>query len=339
MSEAGGAEFFVVQRCATYGFWLEPLVFESEQFETVIETPQENAKLKITICLKHYGNVPDHSEPPKVKETETDFAFGSSSPMGFVAGAEYYIGPEGGRVSLKRRYPFEGELDIFFRLQSSGELPPVELQDKYIELMPALLLVLRITTQDVIVPTWRLQTVTKIGGDKGRQASGASLRLVPKERGTVTQEQIASALSYFSRFLHPESSEETIIRLAVAARRIMKGFNETDLIDRYCDLWEACEVLCPYRRPQYVGKIDNRIAKMLAVFTKLDHQLIKTKIISELYNIRKDVVHTYTENLTLISDKLPIMFDVATLLFASRIGFRYGRKGPLFDCLQPASAV
>jgi hypothetical protein len=53
MGEAGETEFFIVQRCATYGFWPEALI-ESEQFE--FDSPQEGAKLTLTVCLKHYGN-------------------------------------------------------------------------------------------------------------------------------------------------------------------------------------------------------------------------------------------------------------------------------------------
>jgi hypothetical protein len=329
MGEAGETEFSIVQRCATYGFWPEGLI-ESERFE--IDSPQEGAKLTLTICLKHYGNVSDHSQPAKEIETATEFAFGSMSPMGFVAGSEFYIDSSGGRLSLKRRFPFEGETDIFFKLQSSSEeLPPVETRNKYIELMPALLLIIRMATQDVVTPTWRLQTVTKIGG-KAQQGSVGSLRLVPKERDVVTTEKIKAGLIYFGRLLHPESRPEDITRLSIAGRRIMSAYNETDLVDRFCDLWEACEVFCQKSR-HLNGKIDNRISQALGSYTGFKHNTIKALIITDLYNIRKNIVHTATESLKIISDRMPILFDVATILYASRIGAPYAHKGPLADRL------
>jgi hypothetical protein len=155
--------------------------------------------------------------------------------MGFVAGSEFYIDPAGGRLSLKRRFPFAGEIDIFFKLQSSSEeLPQIEIRNKYIELMPALLLIIRMATQDVVTPTWRLQTVTTIGG-RAQQGSVGSIRLIPKERDVVTEEKIKAGLTFFSRFLHPESKPEDITRLSIAGRRIMSAYNETDLVDRFCD--------------------------------------------------------------------------------------------------------
>src|SRR5262249_12729300 len=154
---------------------------------------------------------------------------------------------------------------------SSDALPPTEVRNKFIQLMPALLLLLRMATQDVIVPSWRLQTVSKIGG-KREQATVGRLRMVPKERGVITEEQITLAFKAFSKFLNPASPNETITRLAVAARRIMNAFNETDVIDRFSDLWEVCKVLCPPKR----GKIDFRIAKKLEDFTGFDQHRIKT---------------------------------------------------------------
>jgi hypothetical protein len=120
MGEAEETEFSIVQRCATYGFWPEGLL----ESEFQIDSPQEGAKLTLTICLKHYGNVSDHSQPLKEIETATEFAFASMSPMGFVAGSDFYIEPSGGaRLSLKTRFPFETDLSdtsvLFYDLQDS----------------------------------------------------------------------------------------------------------------------------------------------------------------------------------------------------------------------------
>src|SRR5438270_1644162 len=106
----------------------------------------------------------------------------------------------------------------------------------------------------------------------------------------------------------------------------MNAFNETDLIDSFCDLWEACEILCP-KHSQNRGKIDTRIAKVLGRHTGFNHHLLRTTVISNLYHIRKDIVHTAAENLQAIGAKHPLLFDIATMLYASRIGARYNGKG------------
>jgi hypothetical protein len=199
--------------------------------------------------------------------------------------------------------------------------------------MPALLLLIRMTTKDVIVPTWRLQTVSKSGG-KSQQASPAHIRIVRKDREVVNQEQITLAFKAFASFLHPDSNKGSALRLAVAARRIMNAYSEIDLIDRFCDLWEACEILCPKKH----GKIDYRIAKRVAGFTGFDQHRLKTKIISKLYRLRKDIVHSFTEDKEALSANLLMMFDIATLLYASYFGFSYSREGALADaCRQENS--
>jgi hypothetical protein len=239
MTETENAEFIVVQRCATYGFWPESPV-ESDRFE--IDNP-DGHKTKVSICAEHYGNLEDHRQAPKPVTTATRFAFGLSYPTAFRSGAEYYVDDKGMSVDLGRRFPSAGEVDIYFKLMSpSADLPPAELQNKFIELMPALLLLMRMTTQDVIVPTWRLQTVSKSGG-KTQQGSVAHIRLVPKERERVRHEQITAAFKAFASFLHPDSNQESALRLATAARRIINAYHEIDLIDRFSDLWEACEIL------------------------------------------------------------------------------------------------
>ena len=62
MTETENAEFIVVQRCATYGFWPDVPV-ESDQFE--IDNPGEQTKTSVCICAQHYGNLEDHCQPPK----------------------------------------------------------------------------------------------------------------------------------------------------------------------------------------------------------------------------------------------------------------------------------
>jgi len=54
MAEMSNAEFMVVQRCVTYGFWPEVPV-QSDQFE--IDNPGEQTKTCVSICAKHYGNL------------------------------------------------------------------------------------------------------------------------------------------------------------------------------------------------------------------------------------------------------------------------------------------
>jgi hypothetical protein len=327
MTEKENAEFTVVQRCATYGFWPESLT-ESDQFE--IDNPDEQTKTIISVCAEHYRNLEDHRQPPKPIETAHRFSFGLSYPQGFRSGAEYYVDEKGMSVSLQRRFPLQGEVDIFLKLTSpSTDLPPSEIRNKFIQLMPALLLLIRMTTQDVVVPSWRLQTVSNIEG-RVQQARVGNLRMVRKERERVTREQITAAFKAFASFIDPDSDKESVLRLAVAARRIMNAYGETDLIDRFSDLWEACEVLCPPKR----GKIDYRMAKRLADFTGFDQHTIKEQIVARLYDIRKDIVHTFVEDLGTVDVNLPMLFNISTILYASYFGFRYIQNGPLADYMK-----
>jgi hypothetical protein len=132
MSGAEKAEFIIVQRCATYGFWPERSV-ESEKHQ--IDSPGEQTLTTVSICATHYGNVTDHREPLRRIETPTEFDFGLAFHKGFLEGSEYYVGDQGLRTSLERRFPFEGELDIFFKVtSSSGEPPPDKIRNNLISL-------------------------------------------------------------------------------------------------------------------------------------------------------------------------------------------------------------
>jgi hypothetical protein len=137
------------------------------------------------------------------------FAFGLSYPKGFRSGAEYYVDDKGMTVNLGRRFPLAGEVDIYVKLTSpSADLPSAEIRNKFIQLIPALLLLIRMTTQDIVVPSWRLQTVSKIGG-KSQQGSVGHVRMVLKERGTITHEQITSAFKVFASLFHLDSNKES----------------------------------------------------------------------------------------------------------------------------------
>jgi hypothetical protein len=114
---------------------------------------------------------------------------------------------------------------------------------------------------------------------KVQQGSVGSLRVVPKERDVVTPEKIKAGLIYFGGLLHSESRPEDITRLSIAGRRIISAYNETDLVDRFCDLWEACEVLCP-KSKHLNGKIDNRISQALGTHTGFKHNKIKKLVMT-----------------------------------------------------------
>jgi len=45
-------------------------------------------------------------------------------------------------------------------------------------------------------------------------------------------------------------------------------------------------------------------------------------------------VHTFVEDLEGIGTTLPLLFDIASMLYASYFGFRYITKGPLADYMQ-----
>jgi hypothetical protein len=92
-------------------------------------------------------------------------------------------------------------------------------------------------------------------------------------------------------------------------------------------------MLCPPKK----GKTDYRIAKRASDFTGFDQHLLKTRLVSKLYKIRRNIVHSYIEDLETLDANARLLFDLATILYASYFGASYSHKGPVADIMQGAS--
>jgi hypothetical protein len=126
------------------------------------------------------------------------------------------------------------------------------------------------------------------------------LSIIAKRKQSIDIKFISNMLNAFGS-LHGRSSDNMRRIFSVSARRLVAGYSEEDLIDQYCDFWEACEFatsqarLADGRRIKGQGPVP-RIAYVLARRLALQKPRFEIACVQPLYSLRKNLVHDALEN-------------------------------------------
>jgi len=311
---------FVFQRCRYYGLWPEGNFYGVAPFKMECFAGSELENARFQVWYRTYGNLGNiNVAPAQITGDVIEFA-SLDKTIGFYIGNRKYIeGNEGDRI-FQARYerPKQGEVDIYIScVKEDGTLFDIDkLYTSLAPFMPILTMHFSCLVGDLVVPIGRPEGLER-SQTASRMAAGEQKQvLVLQPRPHVGGETLQRALNSFSNFA-AKVSRADCIEIGLAAKRILAGQQETDLIDRYCDFWEACEFLCRAKK----FKPDQRLANMLETSIGVHDSKIKTLIVSPLYDIRKNIVHDAIEDVSRIERATPILEDIALLVFGSRNGF------------------
>jgi hypothetical protein len=295
---------FVVQRCKHYGYWpeLEQALVAPVRIPSLNEQGLNNATFRFG--YRSYGNHRALNEPPMDIRGDVILLVSLGKEVGFSFGDKVYIegNPGDAFTTLIGGYPKQGEVDLLIAIDDLSD--DIGIDDIYAALLPyisTLVLYMSGCVGDFLIPSGRAQAFKQ--SDSGWQCAkggGANLFLTP--RPIVETATLVNALGSFSQIVQSKVAEE-VVSIEKAARRIINAQQENDIIDAYCDLWEACEFLC-------IGKkraIDGRITQALSDFTKNKYVDVWANVVSPIYKIRCDLVHNAVEEIDRCKRALPIL--------------------------------
>jgi hypothetical protein len=165
---------------------------------------------------------------------------------------------------------------------------------------------------DFIVPTLSPQIGTLL--DDGKKQMAASHTVLAMDKPLVTADNLKGTFPNFFNAIRSESPERQGC-IAVAARRYINSLSETDPIDRFSDLWEACEFLVKGLSqndgsPIKERKPELRIEYVVWQQTELPRQKLHS-LVKKLYRIRNDLVHNAMEDPHDFESKLSLLDELA----------------------------
>ncbi len=323
-------KYFIFQRCRYYGFWPELEFRGTAPFKMACFANSELANADFQIWYRAYENIPNLNEAPTEISGDViefiDFGQGGGFCIGDIRYTEGKPGDVVGQAKLIK--PKQGEVDLYIscNLESGQEINIDKLYSLVVPIMPALVLYFSNLVGDVVVPVGRPEGMQRSGTNSTLASNNASsMTLLPRPR--IQNNALHYALNGCAHFSENLSRAEAL-EIGTAAKRIMSGRQEFDPVDKYCDYWEACEFLC--KAPKF--KPDHRLAKILENATDINQNLLKAKIVGPLYDLRKDIVHNAIEDMNRIKRAIPIIEDIASLVFGYRCGLRRAHlAGPLAD--------
>ena len=154
-----------------------------------------------------------------------------------------------------------------------------------------------------------------------------------RETRELKKEEVTDMIGMFmSRECLPGSDEERE-RVRVASRRYHSAIIENDLVDRFCDLWEACEFMAPRKSRQVKGKLSERISYDLANQLSISKADLENRYIKPYYDLRNDIVHNAVELPDKIREAVKVLEVLAAQMIRGRLGLGVQRRGTLREFL------
>lgn len=306
-------KYLLIQRCKPYGVWPKDFLYEADHKVTEIEAHGETYKLTVRLGVKAYDDAlfvnNKGGEAPHVGSLVVDnrrwpgFWIGDA-----VLRAPDELTPMG--VSFRNVEP--GEVDFFIGVVCLREVPMDVLRDYLSPLVVMFIMSLATRLDDVIVMT-APPMLSKLMGD-GRSQVRAALKVEVRDRPRLTPEAIQAAFpAFFDAVANLNAEKKRLV--AVAMRRYQDSMSETDLVDRFCDLWETCEFLGKCVQTDSGRKVgghtDSVIAFVVASVMRRNRNHGHTKAIGRLYDIRKDLVHNAVEDPEGFEGMVQVMEEVA----------------------------
>jgi hypothetical protein len=315
-------EYVVILRCRSLGTWPSGTWSMGTIGDVQLVTAEAVQEYPISLFLVSYA---------RDKETGSDKAglklWKGDTPQNLLLGDRLFIARgEHAAIKFNLHAPESNELDLGAKLTSDANVEPRTLIRRCTPCLYGLAFHLSLALHDLLTPTAPPQLLEQeANGELSLRWSGIMQAF---DRPVHTDEQIEEVLSaYVTHRVHASPSDAAAID--VAARRYLSAQRETDPIDRFCDLWEACEFLS--RTTPAKGDVVSRIAAALAQYTNKKKAELENKLdVRTIYQIRKDLVHNAIEDETKMNDKLLVLEAIAKELIRMRMNIKYDGN-PIID--------
>jgi hypothetical protein len=245
-----------------------------------------------------------------------------------IGKAGYHLGDRiysavGEQLPFKIEYerPNQGDLDIKVELATTKPVSIEDISPVANDIATSAIVYANLSLGELIAPIRRLHVCSVVKGKKSKFSYQVGVHTL--QRPIVTIESAVATMSGFETFRRT-AGDELARAISVASRRYISALTEVDEIDRYCDLWEACEISTfDIRAP---GGIVGRIAKALAHHllqsnSANDKARVETRIgLKDLYDARGNLVHTAIDQPRSFAEKTNLLESVTSELLRYRLG-------------------
>lgn len=308
-------------RCRTYGAWPEWLHLRTDPIEVELPLGSDtvSAGIRLEVQTHEARERPEVEPGAELKERST-LLFGGAAKTGYQVGAMVLKAPEDVlELSIEYQYARQGDVDLTVRTETEGVVDEDKLTSTVASLLHGVQAFFHIAAGEWLVAETPPQTAQLL--DDGQRRLTSPVSLAVRSRPSLTPDQIGELITRYLRLtfgLNPEDARS----LEVGLKRFLDAQVETDPIDRFCDLWEACEFVT--RRVTAKGTVVSRIATALSVHMNRGKKKVETALgLRGVYLVRKDIVHNAVERPALLTEYTGLLEDVCRELLRWRLDLPY----------------
>ena len=246
-------------------------------------------------------------------------------------GPDLHRGGDQLRFKVEYERPNQGDLDIKVELATTKPVSVEEITPVANEIATSVIVYANLSLGERIAPKRRLHVCSVVDGKKSKFSYDVGVHTL--QRPIVTIESAMATMSGFEAFRRT-AGDELARAISVASRRYISALTEVDEIDRYCDLWEACEISTFDIRAK--GGIVGRIAKALAHHlmqstSANDKARVETRLgLKDLYDARGNLVHTAIDQPRNFAEKTNLLESVTSELLRFRLGLPPDKRSLAF---------
>jgi hypothetical protein len=302
-------EYLLVQRCRTLHSW--PAETSSTEWH-LHRIPSPDASFELFIRYQ----IGTETRGLVISTPKADHALMLENKIFCPRGSEQ-------NIAFEKNYLEPKMIDFAINVKSSAELDPQSLAPLSYNLR-RFVAFCSIYLDSVVIPIMGTRFFRR--KHTGYEERVPLMGTVVKDRRDTNHMEIADLMRVFDmrRNMH---DEETWRRFDVASRRYLAAMAEQDVIDRFCDFWEACEFLTKDIKVKKASDPKGRIAHALAQHMGVSKAAIERQYIGPFWKIRKDLVHEAVEDEPKVGEAAFLLehFVAELLRYKVGLGFR-GRE-------------
>jgi hypothetical protein len=307
--------YVVILRCRSLGTWPSGTWSMGSVDDVQLVTAVGTQECSMPLFIVSYA---------RDKETRSDITgpklWKGDTPQDLLLGDRLFVARgEPAAIKFNLHAPESNELDLGAQVILDANVEPRMLIRRCTPCLYGLAVHLALALHDLLTPTAPPQVFEQEANGELSLRWGGIMQAF--DRPVHTSEQIKEVLSaYVTHRVQAAPADAGAID--VAARRYLSAQCETDPIDRFCDLWEACEFLS--KTTPAKGDVVSRIAAALAQYTNKKKAELENKLdVRTIYQIRKDLMHNAIEDETEMNDKLLVLEAIAKELIRMRMNIKY----------------
>lgn len=320
-------KYISILRCRTWCIWPEYSRTVSKGMRVPIGSG-DNDFINLSIHLVSYCLRPrPENQPAKVSSKNGPLIWHGNMNSGFWAGQLFIKAPEDNvKVEMVHEYPREGEVDIQLHIETTLNHSTDKIKDIVENISFSVLTYLNITAGELLIPVAPIQ-IRKL--EENKSEFNNLVEIFIKERKTYSVEFLQDVIEKFI-IIRDRMPREDTASLDAAMRRYLDSITETSKIDKYCDLWEACEfgTIGLKGKGGKVGKLaqalSNHMVKTNPIFTK---RSLENKLkIKELYKTRGAIVHNAIQNPQKLQERTKLLSEIALEIIRFRLDVPYEKN-------------